>query len=201
MLLISGRPCSQWVYSISRFRRHFIHLGTCTWESRPKCLAHMCDRSRHPPHYQSTGWTGWKIAAEGYIQLVQTARAILTTPCPSIAIIFNTMAPSLEEPEAVEDVLKNHAKPKPSLVAPEPEHCPGPESDTAGTADSCAGCPNQKICASAPKGPDPDIPLISQRLAGVKHRVLVLSGKGGVGSAFRPFQCNPPSSPTDNWLT
>lgn len=102
------------------------------------------------------------------------------------------MAPSLEEPEAVQDVLKNHAKTKPSLVAPEPEHCPGPESDTAGTADSCAGCPNQKICASAPKGPDPDIPLISQRLAGVKHRVLVLSGKGGVGSASppRPVQCS-----------
>lgn len=106
------------------------------------------------------------------------------------------MAPSLEEPEAVQDVLKNHAKTKPSLVAPEPEHCPGPESDAAGTADSCAGCPNQKICASAPKGPDPDIPLISQRLAGVKHRVLVLSGKGGVGSASHPVRCSLCSPPT-----
>ncbi|CRK39541.1 hypothetical protein BN1708_007968, partial [Verticillium longisporum] len=91
------------------------------------------------------------------------------------------MAPSLEAPleapEAVEDVIANPQKP--SLVAPEPEHCPGPESEQAGTADSCAGCPNQAICASAPKGPDPDIPIISARLSGIKHKILVLSGKGG----------------------
>lgn len=110
------------------------------------------------------------------------------------------MAPSLEEPEAVQDVIRNPQKAKPQLVAPEPEHCPGPESERAGTSDSCAGCPNQKICATAPKGPDPDIPLISQRLAGVKHRVLVLSGKGGVGkSTFtsllaHAFALNPDST-------
>lgn len=95
------------------------------------------------------------------------------------------MAPSLEEPESVQDVFANPMKAKPALVAPEPEACPGPESEKAGTADSCAGCPNQQICASAPKGPDPDIEVISQRLEGVKHRVLVLSGKGGVGSTSR----------------
>ena len=33
------------------------------------------------------------------------------------------------------------------------------------------------------KGPDPDIPLITQRLAGIKHKILVLSGKGGVGKS------------------
>ncbi|KAF3767400.1 P-loop containing nucleoside triphosphate hydrolase protein [Cryphonectria parasitica EP155] len=110
------------------------------------------------------------------------------------------MAPSLEEPESIQDVISNPLKAKPQLVAPEPEHCPGPESEKAGTADSCAGCPNQQICASAPKGPDPDIPLISQRLAGVKHRVLVLSGKGGVGkSTFtsmlaHAFALNPDST-------
>lgn len=93
------------------------------------------------------------------------------------------MAPSLEESEPVEDVINNPLKQKPQLVAPEPEHCPGPESERAGTADSCAGCPNQAICASAPKGPDPDIPLISARLEDVKHKILVLSGKGGVGKS------------------
>ncbi|OTA94321.1 hypothetical protein M434DRAFT_394867 [Hypoxylon sp. CO27-5] len=93
------------------------------------------------------------------------------------------MAPSLEEPESVQDVLDNPLKARPQLVAPEPEHCPGPESERAGKADSCAGCPNQAICASAPKGPDPDIPLISERLSGVKHKILVLSGKGGVGKS------------------
>jgi Mrp family chromosome partitioning ATPase len=93
------------------------------------------------------------------------------------------MAPTLEAPEPVEDVIANPLKAKPQLVAPEPEHCPGPESEQAGQADSCAGCPNQKICASAPKGPDPDIPVISARLSGVKHKILVLSGKGGVGKS------------------
>jgi Mrp family chromosome partitioning ATPase len=74
-------------------------------------------------------------------------------------------------------------KATPKLVAPEPEHCPGPESQSAGKGDACAGCPNQQICATAPKGPDPDIPLITARLASVKHKILVLSGKGGVGKS------------------
>jgi len=64
-----------------------------------------------------------------------------------------------------------------------PEHCPGPESDRAGQGDACNGCPNQAICATAPKGPDPDIPLITARLSGIKHKLLVLSGKGGVGKS------------------
>ncbi|KAF2199068.1 P-loop containing nucleoside triphosphate hydrolase protein [Delitschia confertaspora ATCC 74209] len=92
------------------------------------------------------------------------------------------MAPSLEEPTQQMD-LDAPAKNAPQLVAPEPEHCPGPESLQAGQADSCAGCPNQKICASAPKGPDPDIPVITERLSSVKHKILVLSGKGGVGKS------------------
>ena len=63
------------------------------------------------------------------------------------------------------------------------EHCPGPESKQAGQSDACAGCPNQSICATAPKGPDPDLPLIKARLAPIKHKLLVLSGKGGVGKS------------------
>ncbi|KAM0524523.1 hypothetical protein ACHAPE_000619 [Trichoderma viride] len=110
------------------------------------------------------------------------------------------MAPSLEEPESVSDVFANPLKQKPQLVAPEPEHCPGPESERAGTASSCDGCPNQAICASAPKGPDPDIPIITERLQHVKHKILVLSGKGGVGkSTFtnllaHAFSTNPDST-------
>jgi len=110
------------------------------------------------------------------------------------------MAPSLEEPTQVDFDAPLKAAPK--LVAPEPgtmrpatppsfttntypttEHCPGPESQKAGLADNCAGCPNQAICASAPKGPDPDIPVITARLASIKHKILVLSGKGGVGKS------------------
>ncbi|EJD43763.1 cytosolic Fe-S cluster assembling factor NBP35 [Auricularia subglabra TFB-10046 SS5] len=64
-----------------------------------------------------------------------------------------------------------------------PEHCPGTESEQAGKADACAGCPNQQICATAPKGPDPAIPLVSARMESVRHKILVLSGKGGVGKS------------------
>ncbi|GJJ73757.1 ATP-binding protein involved in chromosome partitioning [Entomortierella parvispora] len=69
--------------------------------------------------------------------------------------------------------------------APEnaPEHCPGTESEQAGKSSACDGCPNQNVCATAPKGPDPDLPLINDRMGGVKHKILVLSGKGGVGKS------------------
>ena len=79
------------------------------------------------------------------------------------------------------------------------EHCPGPESNLAGKGGACSGCPNQSICASTPKGPDPDIPLINARLSGVNHKILILSGKGGVGkSTFttmlaHAFAANPAS--------
>ncbi|KAL5713260.1 cytosolic Fe-S cluster assembly factor nbp35 [Ranunculus cassubicifolius] len=63
------------------------------------------------------------------------------------------------------------------------EHCPGPESESAGKSDSCAGCPNQEVCATAPKGPDPDLVGIAERMATVKHKILILSGKGGVGKS------------------
>ncbi|CAL9113341.1 unnamed protein product [Musa textilis] len=63
------------------------------------------------------------------------------------------------------------------------EHCPGPQSEEAGKADACAGCPNQQICATAPKSPDPDLVTIAERMATIKHKILVLSGKGGVGKS------------------
>lgn len=63
-----------------------------------------------------------------------------------------------------------------------PNHCPGTDSKDAGKVSACEGCPNQSICASSvPKPPDPDIDVIRDRLATVKHKILILSGKGGVG--------------------
>lgn len=59
----------------------------------------------------------------------------------------------------------------------------GTESEQAGLAPGCAGCPNQDACQTAPKGPDPDISAVKERLKDVKHKVLVLSGKGGVGKS------------------
>ena len=70
------------------------------------------------------------------------------------------------------------------LVAPEPEHCPGTQSEDAGKASACDGCPNKQICASStPKAPDPDIQVIADRLKNVKRKILILSGKGGVGKS------------------
>ncbi|KAK9017204.1 hypothetical protein V6N11_079686 [Hibiscus sabdariffa] len=63
------------------------------------------------------------------------------------------------------------------------EHCPGPSSEAAGKSDACHGCPNQQACATAPKGPDPDLVAIAERMATVKHKILILSGKGGVGKS------------------
>ncbi|XP_053974864.1 cytosolic Fe-S cluster assembly factor NUBP1 homolog isoform X3 [Hylaeus anthracinus] len=48
----------------------------------------------------------------------------------------------------------------------------------------CAGCPNQILCASgATKQPDPGIALVKERLSTVKNKILILSGKGGVGKS------------------
>ncbi|KAJ2059449.1 cytosolic Fe-S cluster assembly factor nbp35 [Coemansia sp. S146] len=63
------------------------------------------------------------------------------------------------------------------------EHCPGPESAGAGKAAGCAGCPNQEICSTQASGPDPDLVLVTQRLSGIRHKLLILSGKGGVGKS------------------
>ncbi|KJE98117.1 nucleotide-binding protein 1 [Capsaspora owczarzaki ATCC 30864] len=65
-----------------------------------------------------------------------------------------------------------------------PEHCPGTDSNAAGKSAACAGCPNQTICASSrPAGPDPDVEQVRQRMSTIKHKILVLSGKGGVGKS------------------
>ena len=61
--------------------------------------------------------------------------------------------------------------------------CVGPNSEMAGKAASCQGCPNASICASAPKGPDPDLTIIRERMSAIRHKILVLSGKGGVGKS------------------
>ncbi|GLB41803.1 putative component of the cytosolic iron-sulfur (Fe S) protein assembly (CIA) machinery [Lyophyllum shimeji] len=71
-----------------------------------------------------------------------------------------------------------------SIPANAPEHCPGTESELAGKSDACNGCANQEICASnTPKGPDPSLPFIKERMTSVKRKILVLSGKGGVGKS------------------
>jgi len=65
-----------------------------------------------------------------------------------------------------------------------PAGCPGTQAAKAGTADGCAGCPNQAACASGQGAAlDPDAGAIRDRMASVDYKVLVLSGKGGVGKS------------------
>jgi len=64
-----------------------------------------------------------------------------------------------------------------------PAHCPGTSSEDAGKASACSGCPNQSACKTAPKGPDPAVGEIGGKMSNVKHKILVLSGKGGVGKS------------------
>jgi len=69
------------------------------------------------------------------------------------------------------------------------EECVGPSSETAGKASGCDGCPNQSLCASgAGKEEDPELELIARRLSKVKRKVLILSGKGGVGKSTMSAQ-------------
>lgn len=88
-------------------------------------------------------------------------------------------------------VLYTHPAAPPPLH-PKPTYtrtgCVGPQSAEAGKASACAGCPNQKVCASGEaRAPDPAVALVGDKLAGVKHKVVVLSGKGGVGKTT--FSC------------
>ncbi|KAF6126147.1 nucleotide binding protein 1 [Phyllostomus discolor] len=65
-----------------------------------------------------------------------------------------------------------------------PHDCPGTGSAQAGRGSACQGCPNQQLCASgAGAVPDPAIEEIKEKMKTVKHKILVLSGKGGVGKS------------------
>lgn len=59
-------------------------------------------------------------------------------------------------------------------------NCVGPQSDEAGKVDSCAGCPNQQACASGEAKNATDnaaAQFVKDRMAAVKHKILILSGK------------------------
>ncbi|KAL4510491.1 hypothetical protein ABPG72_004645 [Tetrahymena utriculariae] len=64
------------------------------------------------------------------------------------------------------------------------EGCPGTQNKEAGKMSACQGCPNQQICASGKANePDPALKDVERRMKLVKHKILVLSGKGGVGKS------------------
>lgn len=67
--------------------------------------------------------------------------------------------------------------------APARSSCVGPQSEFAGRVEACAGCPNQAACASGEAKGDNSAQFVRDRMESVKHKILVLSGKGGVGKS------------------
>lgn len=66
----------------------------------------------------------------------------------------------------------------------EPDDCPGVDSANAGQSSACQGCPNQRICSDPNKKlEDPGKALVAESLKSVKKKLLILSGKGGVGKS------------------
>nr|XP_022330819.1 cytosolic Fe-S cluster assembly factor NBP35-like isoform X1 [Crassostrea virginica] len=59
--------------------------------------------------------------------------------------------------------------------------CPA-NSEEAGRSSVCEGCPGQTLCRMQ-GGPDPDQEIIDVRMGAIKHKILILSGKGGVGKS------------------
>lgn len=106
----------------------------------------------------------------------------LRPPAPAKAVAV-AVPEAVAEPEPVAEPAAQEVplKEKPDDA---PENCPGVSSDQAGAAAGCAGCPNQKACASGEaKKADPAVADVKARLANVKRKILVLSGKGGVGKS------------------
>ncbi|XP_013100192.1 cytosolic Fe-S cluster assembly factor NUBP1 homolog [Stomoxys calcitrans] len=69
-------------------------------------------------------------------------------------------------------------------MMPEPENCPGTQSANAGLGSACQGCPNQQICSDPNKKlEDPGKALVAVAMKDVRNKLLVLSGKGGVGKS------------------
>ncbi|XP_037778755.1 cytosolic Fe-S cluster assembly factor NUBP2 homolog [Penaeus monodon] len=62
------------------------------------------------------------------------------------------------------------------------QECPA-DMRQAGKASVCQGCPGQELCLSEASQVDPDQQLIDTRLKAIKHKILVMSGKGGVGKS------------------
>eukprot|EP01056_Protomagalhaensia_sp_Gyna25_P004681 Protomagalhaensia_sp_Gyna_25__4680@NODE_445_length_3413_cov_118_820391_g342_i0_p2_GENE_NODE_445_length_3413_cov_118_820391_g342_i0NODE_445_length_3413_cov_118_820391_g342_i0_p2_ORF_typecomplete_len383_score77_72ParA/PF10609_9/1_5e84AAA_31/PF13614_6/1_4e16CBP_BcsQ/PF06564_12/6_7e15MipZ/PF09140_11/8_3e12CbiA/PF01656_23/3_5e12ArsA_ATPase/PF02374_15/2_3e08ArsA_ATPase/PF02374_15/1_4e03ArsA_ATPase/PF02374_15/3_2VirC1/PF07015_11/9e08VirC1/PF07015_11/8_5Fer4_NifH/PF00142_18/0_00035Fer4_NifH/PF00142_18/1 len=107
----------------------------------------------------------------------------------SIAVYLNSdrirrQQSSLQE--GTTDIIGFAANSKEGGDVPEnaPHGCPGIQSEGAGKTDACEGCPNRALCSSGVAAKNsPQLDEIATKMKNVKHRILVLSGKGGVGKS------------------
>jgi len=59
--------------------------------------------------------------------------------------------------------------------------CPS-DGKQAGIADSCAGCPGRELCMRS-NAEDPGQRQMDVRMNAIRHKILVVAGKGGVGKS------------------
>jgi Mrp family chromosome partitioning ATPase len=84
----------------------------------------------------------------------------------------------------MEEIRKSFKQNAPSVPVDANEDCPGTGSAKAGKSSACDGCPNQAKCATGEAAaPDPSVAEVANKLKNVEHKILVLSGKGGVGKS------------------
>ncbi|XP_007894032.1 cytosolic Fe-S cluster assembly factor NUBP2 isoform X2 [Callorhinchus milii] len=57
-----------------------------------------------------------------------------------------------------------------------------PEPRLAGFGSVCQGCPGQALCQQI-GGRDPEQEVINCRMNAIKHKIIIMSGKGGVGKS------------------
>jgi Mrp family chromosome partitioning ATPase len=129
------------------------------------------------------------VAVAAYSAASRTSRQPSTQPVPKSqdTDTSSRSAPVVEDkPRDVPVTQSSDDKKEPvgDKPADAPESCPGVQSEAAGKAAGCAGCPNQAACASGEaKKADPAVSEIHVRLRDVRRKILVLSGKGGVGKS------------------
>jgi len=63
-----------------------------------------------------------------------------------------------------------------------PGECPSQTAE-AGRAKACEGCPGQKLCQNESGVADPYKASLALRMNAIANKILVLSGKGGVGKS------------------
>ena len=89
-------------------------------------------------------------------------------------------SPGFRRTRTIADCRRVRARASLELTNLLPHHhssgCPGTASEQAGKASACEGCPNQAVCATAPKGPDPGA---RARAAGKKSGRDACDRRGG----------------------
>ncbi|XP_065174421.1 cytosolic Fe-S cluster assembly factor NUBP2 homolog [Sycon ciliatum] len=60
--------------------------------------------------------------------------------------------------------------------------CPS-DTGMAGRAEVCQGCPGRELCSRLVGSADPDQPAIDIRMNACRRKIMVVSGKGGVGKS------------------